>query len=101
MRRLIYAWPLFLAVLLTWMLTTSNAAAVRQPTTASAATTVGAPAEYGAAGWTSVYGASGTTLYGDRVVGAAEVDGLLLGAPGVPAIPDPVFAGQPGGTPLD
>ena len=29
------------------------------------------------------------------------VPDLLVGTPGVPAIPDPVFAGQPGGTPLD
>jgi hypothetical protein len=101
MRRLIYAWPLFLAILLTWMLTMADAGSVRQPTTESAATTAGAPAEYGASGWTSVYGASGTTLYGDRVAGAAEVDGLLLAAPGVPAIPEPVFAGQPNGPPLD
>jgi hypothetical protein len=97
MRRLIYAWPLFLALLLTWMLTTANVAAVSPPAT----TVTGAPAEYGAAGWATVYGASGTPLYGNRVVGAAEVDGLLLGAPGVPAVPDPAFARQPAGIPLE
>ena len=97
MRRVIFIWPLVVAAVLVWMLGTLHTEA--NPRAAAAAqpgnTIAGAPVEYGADGWASLYGASGSLARSQSPISAAELDGLLVGVPGTVDVPDPLYAGQP------